>query len=429
MQTVANYEDFVPGGTHSNSRIRGGRPIVATRAWGSRIVDVRGRELLDFIMGNGAVALGHAAPEVVNAVKDCVQNGLTTGVESLLALQAADSLRSLIPEPGMVRFANTGTEAILHCLDIARAATGRANFAKAEGAYHGWAAPMNVSTWPPADRWGPADRPSTVPGSQGLDPASSATAVFPFNNLAATEQVLRDRRDDIAGVLVEPVLIDIGYVPAQREYLHGLRKLTTEIGSLLIFDETLTGFRIARGGAREYYGVQPDLTVYGKAIANGYPLAAVEGRAQLMELTNPLRGGKVGFVGTYNAHGVCVAAALAALDRLRDPVTLAKLDGLTRELAERVGDVAAKSGVPMRFAGGGGHFQIYFTDTPVSDYRSASTSDAARYRSFVEACDRDGIVYPDTPLSHAALSTAHTSEDLEQLVRALRVAVGMGESE
>jgi glutamate-1-semialdehyde 2,1-aminomutase len=425
---MAHYEDFVPAGTHSNSRIRGGRPVVATRAWGSRILDERGRELLDFIMGNGAVILGHAAPEVVDAVKECVQNGLTTGVESLLALQAADALRSLIPEPGMVRFANTGTEAILHCLDIARAATGRANFAKAEGAYHGWAAPMNVSTWPAADRWGPPDRPSTVPGSGGLDPASSATVVFPFNNLAATEQVLRDRSGDIAAVWVEPVLIDIGYVPAEREYLQGLRELTQEIGSLLIFDETLTGFRIARGGAREHYGVHADLTVYGKAIANGYPLAAVEGAAQLMELTNPLRGGKVGFVGTYNGHGVCAAAALAALDRLRDPATLAKLDSLTQQLAERVAEVAAKSDLPVRFAGGGGHFQIYFTDIPVIDYRSASTSDVARYRSFVEACDREGIVYPDVPLSHAALSTAHTSEDIERLVGALRIAVGMGTS-
>jgi glutamate-1-semialdehyde 2,1-aminomutase len=420
LQPGPSYDAYIPGGAHSNSRLRHGKPVVASRASGSRVVDEHGREYLDFIMGNGAVVLGHAAPEVVAAVSDCVARGLTTGVESTFAMEAAESIRSLIPEPGMIRFATTGTEAILHCLDIARAATGRTVFAKAEGAYHGWAAPLNVSTWPSAADWGPLERPHAVPGAAGLAESCLDTLIFPFNNLEAAEGLLLQRGTELAAVLVEPVLIDVGFIPAERDFLLGLRQLTRRIGALLIFDETLTGFRLAKGGARELYGVQPDLTIYGKAIANGYPLAAVEGRSDLMELTNPQKGGKVGFVGTHNGHAVSVAAAVASLKTLSDDITLQRLGALTLELRTGVRDLASSAKVPVTFAGGGGHFQIYFTERPVRDYRSAATSDPALYQSLVAACDRADILYPDTPLGHAALSTSHTTEDLARLLEALQ---------
>jgi glutamate-1-semialdehyde 2,1-aminomutase len=391
-------------------------------------VDEHGKEFLDFIMGNGAVVFGHAAPEVVAAIEDCAGRGLTTGVESVFAMEAAEAIRALIPEPGLVRFATTGTEAVLHCLDISRAATGRSAFAKAEGAYHGWAAPLNVSTWPASAKWGAATHPSVVPGSAGLDRSCDDTLVFPFNDLAATERLLLQRRDDIAGVIVEPVLIDIGFVPATQNFLRGLRELTQRIGALLIFDETLTGFRLALGGAREYYGIHPDLTIYGKAIANGFPLAAVEGKHELMELTNPLKGGKVGFVGTYNGHAMSAAVAVACLRMLSNPSTLDHLNSLTRELEQGVREVASASATPIAFAGAGGHFQIYFTNEPVTDYRSAATSDAAAYRSFLSACERAGILYPDTPLSHAALSTSHSAGDVRRLIEALEASTRVHQS-
>jgi glutamate-1-semialdehyde 2,1-aminomutase len=338
-------------------------------------------------------------------------------------MEAALAIRSLIPEPGMVRFASTGTEAVLHCLEISRAATGRSRFAKAEGAYHGWAAPMNVSTWPTSTQWGNPDHPNVVPGAAGIDPCSRETIVFPFNDLASTRQLIAAESEQVAAVIVEPMLIDIGYVPAQREFIVGLRELTQEIGALLIFDETLTGFRVARGGAREFYGVRPDLTIYGKAIANGFPLAAIEGRPEFMELTNPLTGGQVGFVGTYNGHAISTAAATVALRALSDEATRAQLDALTLELAVGVREVASASDVPIQFAGAGGHFQIYFTAEAVRDYRSAASSDAGAYRLFVEACDRAGILYPDVPLSHAALSVSHSKGDLRRLIAALDESV------
>lgn len=423
MTFAAEYLAAVPGGTHSNTRLRNGSPILASRAVGSRVIDASGTEFLDLIMGNGAVILGHAAPAVVASVEDCIRRGLTTGVESVFAMEAAEALRALIPAPGMVRFANTGTEAVLHCLEIARAATGRGVFAKAEGAYHGWGAPLNVSTWPQPADWGPPGRPSVVLGSAGIDPGSRETLVFPFNDIQVTERLLLERRDQVAGVLVEPALIDIGYVPASPEFLAGLREITRRIGALLIFDETLTGFRVARGGAREHYSVVPDLTIYGKALANGYPLAAIEGRPDLLELTNPLSGGKVGFAGTYNGHAVSAAAAVASLNALSDGSALRRLNFLTDELADGVKRVASASGTPMTLAGTGGHFQIYFTDTPVTDYRSAMTTDAAVYRAFVAACGRAGILYPDAPLSHAAVSTSHSSADIHRLLEALEAAI------
>lgn len=417
-----NYSDLVPGGAHSNSRLRGGRPLVASSAVGSRVIDRDGNEFVDYIMGNGSVVLGHAAPQVVAAVSDCARRGLTTGFESTFAMKAAELLCSLIPEPGMVRFTTTGTEAVLHSLDIARAATGRRRFAKAEGSYHGWASPLNVSTWPTPAEWGPADHPNPVPGAAGVAESSREVVIFPFNDLDHTEKLLTEWESDLAAVLIEPILIDVGYVPAEREFLVGLRELTRRIGCLLIFDETLTGFRVARGGARELYGVNPDLTIYGKAIANGYPLAAVEGRPRLLELTNPLKGGKVGFVGTHNGHAVSVAAAVASLTTLQDDDTLRRIGELTRELEAGVGEVAARSAVPVRFAGAGGHFQIYFTDQPVRDYRSAAASDADAYQVFVRECDRAGILYPDNQLGHAALSASHSSSDIARLLVALEQA-------
>lgn len=397
--------------------------MVAVEAAGSRLTDRDGCELVDFVMGNGSVVLGHGDPAVVRSVQDCVRLGLTTGVEFEYAVDAADTLLDMIPSPGMLRFANTGTEAVLHCLEIARAATGRSRFAKAEGAYHGWAAPLNVSTWPEPSAWGPPGHPHPVLGSAGLDEGGRDTVVFPFNNFEATERLLRACADELAGVWVEPALIDIGFVPGQERFLRSLRDLTHELGALLIFDETLTGFRLARGGAREVYGIRPDLTVFGKAIANGFPVAAVEGRPDLMELTNPLKGGAVAFVGTYNGHAVSTAAAAATLRQLSAGQVFKRLESLTEELRAGVSEIASRSTVPVVFAGAGGHFQLYFTETPIVDYRTAAASDPNEYRKFWAACDARGILYPDARLSHAALSAAHSSGDVHLLLDALEEAV------
>ena len=254
----------IPG----HSRSEGRRRVV----W-----DVDGTQYLDLQMGNGSVALGYARAEVDAAVVEAIRSGVTTGVETAAAVDAAESLAAVIPNCGLIRFANTGTEALMHATAIARFATGRALVAKVEGAYNGWYDPLWVSTSAPGRPARPLSSPDAPPGSAGLVAGSATTVVIPFNDVAATSEVLRARADQIAAVVIEPVMIDIGYIPATAEYLIALREITRELGIVLIFDELLTGFRIAPGGAREVYGIQADLSTYGKAIANGYPIAVVEG--------------------------------------------------------------------------------------------------------------------------------------------------------
>lgn len=412
----------VPGGVHSNTRFQAPHPVYFHRAEGAYLWDVEGDRYLDCTMGNASVMLGHACPDVDAAVADAVSRGLTTGVETEAAVTAVELLSGMIPDFGRVRFANTGTEALMHALRIARHHTGRERVAKAEGAYHGWFDPLWVSNWPAPDQVGPADRPAAPPSSAGLSRSAQGTVVLPFNDAAATERLLREHASDLAAVVVEPVLIDIGYIPATGEYLRLLRDLTAELGIVLIFDELLTGFRLAPGGARQVYGITPDLTTYGKAISNGYPLAAVEGRADLLAATDPSSGGPVGWVGTYHGHGSAVAAAAATLPLLADGSAQARLDRLGGLVRDGFAELSRAYGIPAVVAGAGGHFQPYFLSEPVTGYRTAMVSDAARYAILHRVAREHRILLPAKPLLHAALSTAHTEADVAVLLKAAEEA-------
>jgi glutamate-1-semialdehyde 2,1-aminomutase len=364
-------------------------------------------------MGNGSVLLGHNHPAVTEAVARAVHSGVGTGYETPAAVEAVELLAEILPDCGAVRFANTGTEAVMHALAIARHATGRTRIAKAEASYHGWSDPVWVSNWPTAQQYGPARRPATVPGSAGLGPDAADTLVLPFNDSTAAEQLIDAHADSLAAVIVEPVLIDIGFIPATVEYLQTLRAATRRHGIVLIFDELLTGFRIALGGAREVYGVRADLTTFGKALANGYPVAAVEGSPELLAHTDPTRGGPVGWVGTYNGHAVAMAATCASLAAMRDGAPLAHLAALTSRLQNGAAQLATATGVPVVIGAGGGHFQPYFRAQAPRDYRSALASDPARYDAFTAACRRRGILVAEKPLLHCALSAAHGEADVD----------------
>lgn len=414
----ARARELVPGGVHSNSRRRSTVPLYVERASGAYLWDVDGVRYLDCTMGNGSIVLGHGYPRVTDAVRRALESGVTAGYETALAVEVVELLAELVPGFGQVRFANTGTEAMMHALHIARAATGRERVAKAEGAYHGWADPLWVSCWPRPEDIGAPDAPAAAPGSRGLSRHSAETMVLPFNDLGATETLLRSAAPDLAAVVVEPVLIDVGFVPADREYLEGLRRLTEELGIVLVFDELLTGFRIAPGGARELYGIAPDLTTYGKAIANGYPLAAVEGRPELMQLTEPGGSGGVGYVGTFNGHAIALAAARASLVELRDGVVQRRLELLTNRLRSRFEELARRHGVAAQLAGGGGHFQPYFVGRPVRNYRDALAASARHYETLRSTLASRQILVADGPLLHCALSAAHTEDDVDRLVSA-----------
>ncbi len=409
---------LVPGGAHSNTRMRNPWPLYAARASGAYLWDVDGQRYLDMQMGNGSVALGHARAEVDKAAKTAIDSGLTAGVETAAAVEAVQTLATIIPECGMIRFANTGTEALMHAVQLARHATGRSRVAKVEGAYHGWYDPLWVSTWADGERLGDIASPASPPGSAGLSSEAATTVVLPFNDQERCEALLRAHGAELAAVVVEPVLIDIGFVPADHAYLTWLREITTELGILLIFDELLTGFRLARGGAREVYGIHADLTTYGKTMSNGYPLAAVEGSAELLGHTDPARGGAVGWVGTYNGHPIAMAAAGAALALLADGTVQAALEQRTTDLRAGFAELSDKHGISVVLAGSGGHFQPYFMGTAPRSYREALRANARQYQIWARTLEAEHILVPPRPLLHCALSTAHGSAELEQLLDA-----------
>jgi glutamate-1-semialdehyde 2,1-aminomutase len=408
----------VPGGAHSNTRVRKPRPLFAVRAAGAYVWDADGTQFLDLQMGNASVSLGYARAEVDIAVIDAITSGVTTGVETAMAVDATEALAAAIPDCGMIRFANTGTEALMHAMAIARHVTGRTLVVKAEGAYHGWYDSLWVSTWASADELGPVSNPAAPPGSAGLAAGPDTTVVIPFNDVAATTGILRAHADKIAAVVVEPVMIDIGYVPATADYLSALRDLTKQLGIVLIFDELLTGFRLAPGGAREVYGIKPDLTTYGKAIGNGYPVAVVEGDPALMTTTDPGAGGPVGWVGTYNGHPTAVAATAAAVALLSDGKAQSELSGLNEELRAGFAELATRHGIAAVVPGEGGHFQPYFLDHEPVSYRDALRSNASRYETWRAAMESARILVPQRPLLHCAFSTAHTRADVSQVLEA-----------
>lgn len=408
----------VPGGVHSNTRARAPHPIYFTRGEGAYLFDVDENRYVDFVSGNGAIILGHGHPAVTTLVQEAVADGITTGSETRYSVEAAELFLEQVPTAEMVRFTNTGTEAVIHALEIARTATGRTRTAKVEGAYHGWHSEVYVSAWPDLAKVGPVDNPRSVVTHRGADVEQSAkTLILPFNEVQATRRLLEDNASDLAAVIIEPVMMDIGYIEATQEYIDMLRQVTARLGIILIFDELLTGFRVAPGGAQQYYGVTPDLSTFGKAIANGYPLACVSGQRDLMMLTAP--GGPCAWVGTFNGHTISMAAAVGTLRVLRQEPVWQELQDMTDYLRSHFEARAREVGIPVTLAGRGGNFHWYFTAGAITDYRSAMRSDGSRYTAFaVQAAAHHILIAPGT-LSHHSLTSAHSHDDIDQLCACL----------
>lgn len=407
---------LIPAGTHSNSRAAVPHPYYFARAKGDQLWDVDGNEWIDFIMGNGAVILGHGDEEVTRAVVEALGEGLGAGVESELSVTAAERFLSLVPGADQVRFTNTGTEAAMHAVHLARAVTGKPGIAKIEGAYHGWWDEVFVSTWPDLNKAGAAHAPEPLPGGAGLrEEAVKGAVVIPFNDLEAAEAILTKQKDYVAALLIEPAMIDVGFIPPEPGYLAGLRALTTELDILLIFDELLTGFRLARGGAQERYEVTPDLSLWSKGLANGFPVAALAGKREFIERSAP-GPDNAPFVGTFNGYRPGLAACLATLERLADGQLIATLEARSTALAEAFNAKARELGVPAQLQAGGGHFQPYFTDQKVRDYRSAATTDAQAYALWQQELAENGLLVAPKALLHCAFSTAHSDASLERLL-------------
>jgi len=403
----------IPGGVNSPVRAFrgvGGTPFFVASASGARIEDVDGRSYIDFLGSWGPLILGHAAPAVVEALSEAARRGTSYGAPTAAEVEMAELITRAVPSMEMVRLVSSGTEAAMSAIRLARGATGRDLVVKFDGCYHGHADSLLVKAGSGGVTFG-------VPDSRGV-PASLAalTMALPFNDLAAASRFMDDRGQEVAVVVVEPVAGNMGVVPPAAGFLAGLRELCTRHGALLLFDEVITGFRVAYGGAQALYGVRPDLTCLGKIIGGGLPVGAYGGRRDLMEQVAPLGG--VYQAGTLSGNPLAVAAGMATLRALEDPASYRRLETLGARLASGLAEAARRAGVPLTVNRVGSMLTGFFTGEPVVDLVSAKRSDTARYGRFFHGMLERGVFLAASQFEAAFVSLAHTEEDLDSAARA-----------
>jgi glutamate-1-semialdehyde 2,1-aminomutase len=416
------YDKLTPGGVHSNIRFFDPFPIYFSRAKGARVWDVDGNEYIDCVINMAGLILGHGDSTVVEAVKAQVETGLTCGVDSELSFRVSEMLTEMIPCAECVRLSNTGTEAVMKAIMLARAFSGRDSIMKLEGGYNGWYDCSMVSVKPDPRKAGPRSTPKSIPEVSGLLWNSvKHTIVMPFNDLHSSEKLIKRNRRRLAAVIVEPIMFNVGCALPKEGYLKGLKEIAEANDVLLIFDEVISGFRVAPGGAQEYYGVKPDLATFAKAIANGFPLAAVAGREDIMRMSAP--GSKTGYAGVYNGSHVSLAAASATLEQLKDGHVQNYLNKTTEELARGFETITEELGVRARLQGLGGQFQVYFTDHDVTDFRSAMTSDVALFRSFHRSMLSQGFYFLPLQLFHHGITYAHQKTEIDAILKAMRTSL------
>ncbi len=422
LKLYESAKEFTTGGVHSSFRYRDPHPLYFKRAKGSKLWDVDGNEYLDFVVNMGACILGHAHPGVISAVAEQLKTGLTVGVESALSVEVAEQLTRMIPSAEVVKFSNTGTEAVMHSLQIARGHTHKQKLIKVEGCYNGWADEVLVSVHPKAEK---ASRTSfdPIPESAGLsERIQKSVRVIPYNDPEALERLVRKDNGGFAALIIEPIMFNSGCVLPKKGYLQEIRRITEQQGILLIFDEVITGFRIAPGGAEEYYNVKPDLAIFGKSIANGFPLSAVVGREEVMRVTDP-RKGRVLYSGTYNGSQPSLAAAKATLSVLRSGDVQRRLQQKSSLLAKRFNEMAERLAVVAQMPSIGGNFQAYFNHRDIENYTSAAASNIEHYHIFAETLLRSGIFLSQFYLFHHGLSDAHSLDDIGSFLDASEKAL------
>ncbi len=407
----------LPGGVLGTVRFSDGLAFVVKRAQGSKLYDVSGREYIDYLLGSGPMILGHSHPAVVRAVAEQLGRGTTYFLLNEPIIALAEELCRAVPCSEQVRFTSTGSEATFFALRVARAYRQRDRIMKFEGGFHGSHDYALMSVAPKS----PKAFPAPLPDSAGIPHVvEGEVLIAPYNDLATTEALLAVHADELAGVIVEPFQ---RLIPPRAGFLQGLRSLTERYRIPLIFDEVVTGFRFAYGGAQEYYGVVPDLAAFGKIVGGGFPLAAVCGRRALMECLDPSRVGTGEFVsqvGTLNGNPVAAVAGLATLAELRQPGTYETLRRTGAVLKDGLADLLRRSGRPAQVVGEATVFDVVFTDRPIGDYRSMLTADAELLKAFNEECLKRGVVKGEHKLY---VSLAHTDRDVERTLDAFRGAL------
>lgn len=417
-------QQVLPAGVVANVKFFAPYPLFMQRAGGSHLWDVDGNEYIDYCLAFGPLILGHGHPAVVRAVEESLASMGTTifGTPHELEIRYAEKLMSMLPIPGKVRLTNSGSEATYLALQLGRAATGKPAIARFEGHYHGWHYEGVLSNTPSAAACGSPDKPASVAGSLGT-PASilADTLVLPFNDLEACRTLLSAHQDRVGTIIVEPS--PRAFYQTDPAFLAGLRKLSRELGMVLIFDEVMSGFRSGPQGAGAVFGVQPDLMTLGKIIGGGFPIGAVAGRADLLDLTSPLApGGSVFHSGTFNGSVPVLAAGLATLEILSDHSRTAPFYAATEEFKSGIRDLLALHHIPGHVAGLGANFGVIMSETPIRNYRDLAAEDRALREAFDFACLTEGIyIHPHKPFY---TSLAHSDHDYEVTLERLDRILG-----
>ncbi|QLE57607.1 glutamate-1-semialdehyde 2,1-aminomutase [Nostoc sp. TCL26-01] len=409
QEIFASAQSLMPGGVSSPVRAFksvGGQPIVFDSVKGAYIWDVDGNQYIDYVGTWGPAICGHAHPEVIKALHEALEKGTSFGAPSALENVLAEMVIAAVPSIEMVRFVNSGTEACMAVLRLMRAFTNREKVIKFEGCYHGHADMFLVKAGSGVATLGLPDSPG-VPKS-----ATSSTLTAPYNDLEAVKALFAENHDQIAGVILEPVVGNAGFITPDAGFLEGLRELTHEHGALLVFDEVMTGFRIAYGGAQEKFGITPDLTTLGKVIGGGLPVGAYGGRRDIMSMIAP--AGPVYQAGTLSGNPLAMTAGIKTLELLQKPGTYEYLERVTKKLADGLLQVAHETG----HAACGGHisamFGLFFTSGPVHNYEDAKKSDTSKFGRFHRGMLERGVYLAPSQFEAGFTSLAHTEEDIDQ---------------
>jgi glutamate-1-semialdehyde 2,1-aminomutase len=408
---------LIPGGVNSPVRSFKPYPFFTEYAKGSKLRDVDGNKYVDYCMAYGAIIFGHSHPPVLEAVKKQLESGTVYGTPTEAEVDLAQLITDHVPCADMVRLANTGAEATMHAIRLARGFTGKPKLLKFEGCYHGAHDSVLVKAGSGATTFG-------VPNSLGI-PENTAknTVVLPYNDIETLKQTAEGLGDDLAAIIVEPVIGNMGVILPSEAFLTELKRTAEKCRALLIFDEIITGFRLALGGAEEYYGVRPDIVTLGKVLGGGFPISAVVGKKKVMESFSPLGG--VYEAGTFSGNPISVSAAIATLSELKKQRSRLynNLEGSTSKLVKNLRELFTDKNLQVQINQVASMFTIFFTNTSVTDSKRALTSDKTKFNSFHQSLLRKGVFFPPSQFETCFVSSAHTEEDLEHTVEAVASAL------